>query len=172
MQSKEINAVTLPNKKVIIYSKLIETADSIEELIGILAHEMTHVKYRHCIASYIKISFLSLLDKIIAGGSLSESGIILYFLQFSRANEMEADEGAIKYLEQFQLSTRGMEEFFKKITKEKTSEFWLPDFFNTHPCSHDREKLFSTHSKIYKESIFNENDLINLKKIVGSKPAE
>ena len=61
VQSKEINAVTLPNKKVIIYSKLIETADSIEELIGILAHEMTHVKYRHCIASYIKISFLCLL---------------------------------------------------------------------------------------------------------------
>ncbi|RZI45364.1 M48 family metallopeptidase [Candidatus Finniella inopinata] len=169
LQNEQINAVTLPNKKVIIYSKLIENADSIEELIGILAHEMTHVKYRHCIASYIKLSFLSLLDTIVAGGTLSESGIVLYFLQFSRANEMEADEGAIKYLEQLRLSTKGMEKFFKKITEQKTSKSWVPEFFNTHPGSPDRRKLFTAHRKTYKESVFSDNDLKNLKKIVDTK---
>lgn len=42
VQNKELNAVTLPNKKVLIYSELINKADSIEEVIGVLAHEMTH----------------------------------------------------------------------------------------------------------------------------------
>ena len=171
LQNEEINAVTLPNKKVIIYSKLIKDADSIEELIGILAHEMTHVKYRHCIAAYIKTSFLSLVDKIVAGGTLSESGIVLYFLRFSRANETEADEGAIKYLEQLRLSTKGMEQFFKKIAENKLSKSWVPEFFNTHPGSPDRKKLFADHRKIYKKSVFSDNDLKNLKKIVDSKSA-
>ncbi len=172
IQNKELNAITLPNKKVIIYSELVNKSDSIEEVMGVLAHEMTHVKYRHCIASYLKVSFLSCVDKIISGGALSESGTLMYVLQFSRENEMQADDGAIKYLDQLQLSTKGMMQFFKKVEKKQFSKFWLFELFNTHPSPHDRVKLFGSYNKKYKQSDFNGKDLSKLKEITKVKPKQ
>ncbi len=169
VHSNELNAVTLPNKKVLIYSELINKADSIEEVIGVLAHEMTHVKYRHCIAAYLKVSFLSCVDKIISGGALSESGTLMYMLQFSRENEIQADDGAIKYLDQLQLSTTGMMQFFKKVKEKKSSKFWLFELLNTHPSPPDRVKLFGSYSKTYKESNFSEKDLSKLKEVTKIK---
>lgn len=170
IHSEEINAVTLPNKKVIIYSELINKADSINEVMGVLAHEMTHVKYRHCIAAYLKVSFLSCVDKIISAGALSESGTLMYLLQFSRENEMQADDGAIKYLDQLCLSTKGMMQFFTKVKEKKSSKFWLLELFNTHPSPHDRVRLFSSYNKTYSNSNFSEKDLTKLKSVCGFKP--
>jgi len=169
----EINAVTLPNKRVLVYSKLIKQAQSIDEFMGILAHEVTHVKYRHCIAAHVKLSFLDMIDKIISGGALSQSGVIMYFLQFSRDNEMQADEGAIKYLDQLQLSTDGIKDFFvKSELKEKSakSKFWdYLDFLSTHPSSVDRSKLFDKHKKTYVKSDFTKDDLKKLKNLVATQ---
>ncbi len=166
VKSKESNAVTLPNKQVIIYSKLIEDADSIEELMGILAHEMSHVKFRHCIATHLKLSFLSAVDRIVAGGAMSNTGVIMYFLQFSRAIERQADQGAINYLEQLQLSTKGMGAFFDKIPEEKIAKFWSFELLNTHPGSHDRKQLFNRHQKTYSQSKFKHDDLTHIKNAI------
>jgi Zn-dependent protease with chaperone function len=172
VHSEELNAVTLPNKKVIIYSELINKADSIEEVMGVLAHEMTHVKYRHCVAAYLKVSFLSCVDKIISGGALSESGALIYLLQFSKKNEMQADDGAIKYLDQLRLSTKGMMQFFTKVKEKDFSKFWLFELFNTHPSPHDRVNLFSSYNKTYKKSNFSEKDLTKLKSVCAIKKDE
>jgi Zn-dependent protease with chaperone function len=164
VKENSINAVTLPNKKVVIHSKLIASVDSIEELMGILAHEMTHVKCRHCIAAYVKLSLVDMVDKIILGGAASGTGMLMHFLQFSRAAEMQADEGAIAYLEQLGLSTEGMSNFFKKMANKKESKYFSFNFLSTHPSSHDRKQLFEKHKKIYKKSEFSNEDLKKIKK--------
>ena len=169
VKEDSINAVTLPNKKVIIYSKLIESADSIEELMGVLAHEMSHVKFRHCIGSYVKLSLVDMIDKIILGGAASGTGMAMYFLQFSKANEAQADEGAIKYLDQLNLSTVGISNFFKKAVTKKESTYFSFSFLATHPSSHSRERLFQDHQKTYAKSDFTKNDLKKIKAVVKKK---
>ena len=126
---------------------------------------MGHVKYRHCIAMYLKLSFLGVIDKLITGGSISESGTLIYILSFSRDNERQADETAIKYLEKLRLSTKGMAQFFKK-SGEKKSSSWVPEFFATHPLSDDRRKLFESNQKIYEKSYFSQKDLAELKNAI------
>lgn len=166
VKENSINAVTLPNKKIIIYSKLIESADSIEELMGVLAHEMSHVKFRHCITSYVKLSLVDMADKIILGGAVSGTGMAMYFLQFSRAKETQADEGAIKYLDQLHLSTMGISNFFKKIATTKEASYFSFNFLATHPSSHDRMRLFQSHQQTYVKSDFDKNDLKKIKAAV------
>ncbi len=166
VKDNSINAITLPNKKVIIYSKLIESADSIEELMGVLAHEMSHVKFRHCIGAYIKLSLVDMVDKIILGGAVSGTGMAMYFLQFSQSNEAQADEGAIKYLDQLHLSTIGISNFFKKMAKKKESKYFSFNFLATHPSSHSRNLLFKDHKKTYAKSNFNKNDLKKIKRVI------
>ncbi len=166
VKESSINAVTLPNKKVIIFSKLIESADSIEELMGVLAHEMSHVKFRHCIAAYVKLSLVNMVDKIILGGAVSGTGMAMYFLQFSKTNEEQADEGAIKYLDQLHLSTSGISNFFKKMATTKKSSYFSFNFLATHPSSHDREYLFQGHQKRYAKSDFGKHDLKKIKAVV------
>ena len=107
-----------------IYSKLIESTDSIEELMGIIAHEMAHVKHRHCIAAYVKLLLFDMGGKIVLGGFDSGAGMLMHFLQFSRAAEMQADEGAIIYLRQLALSTAGMSTFFKKMKEKEKSKYY------------------------------------------------
>ena len=93
----------------------------------------------------------------------------MYVLQFSRENEMQADDGTIKYLDQLQLSTKGMMQFFKKIKEKKSSKFWLLELFNTHPSPHARVTLFGFYNKTYKESNFSEKDLSKLKGVCTVK---
>ncbi len=169
IKENSINAVTLPNKKVIIYSELIESVDSIEELMGVLAHEMSHVKFRHCIAAYVKLSLVEMVDKIILGGAVSGTGMAMYFLQFSKANEAQADEGAIKYLDQLNLSTIGISNFFKKMDTTKESAYFSFSFLATHPSSHDRKRLFQDHQKTYAKSDFDKEDLKKIKETVRKK---
>lgn len=161
-----INAVTLPNKKVIIYSALISYVDSIEELMGILAHEMSHVKFRHCIGSYLKLSLVDMVDKIILGGAVSGTGMFMYFLKFSQATETQADANAIKYLEQLHLSTVGISNFFKKMATIKDVKYFSPSFLSTHPSPHHRRQLFQNNKKIYGKSEFNKEDLKKIKELV------
>lgn len=163
VKNKEHNAMAIPNKKIIIYSGLIHYVDSIDELMGIIAHEMTHVKLRHSIAGYIKLSLLRVIDRVILGNALSSSGFMLYFLRFSQAREAEADAGAIKYLDELKLSTQGIGNFFKKVTKPRSIESRFFNFISTHPSSPERQKLFEDHKKTYKDPGFTKDDLAKLK---------
>lgn len=166
IEDDSVNAVTLPNKKIMIYSKLIESTDSIEELMGIIAHEMAHVKHRHCIAAYVKLLLFDMGGKIVLGGFDSGAGMLMHFLQFSRAAEMQADEGAIIYLRQLALSTAGMSTFFKKMKEKEKSKYYSLNILSTHPCSQERQQLFEEHRKEYEQSVFSDMDLKNIKEIL------
>src|SRR3954462_1638935 len=101
---KEINAFALPGGPMYVNRGMIEAAKTEGEVIGVLAHEMSHVALRHGTAQATKAQKYQvgavagqILGAIIGGtaGAVvsqgSQFGIGVSFLRFGRAFEKDAD---------------------------------------------------------------------------------
>ena len=88
-----VNAVALPGGQVMLFDGLVQQADSPEELAGVLAHEVGHVRERHVMTALLRQFGLSIL---LAG---ADSGVTngvfgLAAMGYSRDAEREADDYA------------------------------------------------------------------------------
>src|SRR5437660_4318778 len=126
---KEINAFALPGGPIFINLGTIEAADNEAELVGVMAHEMSHVYMQHSAKQAGKTSTLQgiagILGAILPGttaGNIARLGIQLgagtLSLKYSRADEAQADAvGAIiAYKDGY--NPKGMADFFQKLEQE------------------------------------------------------
>jgi predicted Zn-dependent protease len=154
---KEINAFVAGGQYVYVNSGLITAADNVNEVQGVVAHELGHVAGGHVIRSAegIKtatgITLLSLLlgaAAIAAGAGDAGAGIMAAgqqaalgkYLAFSRTQESSADAAGARYLSIAGVSGRGSIAFFKKL---QNIEFRLAipqedSYGRTHPLSGER----------------------------------
>lgn len=133
----DINAFAVPGYHVIILKGLIDTADSPEEVAGVLAHEMSHSIQHHPTAGLIS----QLGIKIIIASAFSsfpDLGLSLMNFSYSRQKEYEADEIGVRILNEANLDANGLAKFFNTIIKHAgdTDEFSV--YLSTHPSSKDR----------------------------------
>lgn len=142
-----VNAFALPGGRVVLLGGLLRSAQSPEEVAGVLAHELTHVLKRHATRNMIAQQGISLLLEAITGGGFGGSvGTALATLSYSRAAEEEADAGAVQLLERAGISTEGLATFFERLSKEEASHeskdkgmsFTVPNYLRTHPATEQR----------------------------------
>jgi predicted Zn-dependent protease len=157
VDSPVINAFALPGGYIGVHTGLLEATRSEDELAGVLAHEVAHVTQRHIarrIHSGQRQSILStaiMLGAILAGaagaGSDAIQGAIAVAqgtaaqqqINFTRANEYEADRVGISSLAAAGFDPQGMGSFFEVISRGTTPhEYRLPEFLRTHPVSSAR----------------------------------
>jgi predicted Zn-dependent protease len=154
---KEINAFVAGGQVVYIHSGLIMAADNVNQVQGVIAHELGHIAGGHVIRfgdgmkAATGITILSLLlgaAAVAAGAGEAAMGILGAgqqaamgtFLSFTRNQESSADQAGARYLEIAGVSGRGSIEFFKKLQNQ---EFRLAipqddGYARTHPLSGDR----------------------------------
>ncbi len=145
VKDKRVNAFTLPGNRFIIFSGLIEQADSPEELAGIMAHEIAHAKHKHSAQALARVGTYMVLGEIIfPGSSLVTAGIVLTELNYSRSHERQADQTAIQILRNNSISASGLERFFNRYAKleAETKKFKITKHISTHPDSGQRAALF------------------------------
>ena len=111
-----VNAVALPGGKVIIFNGLLQEAKSPDEVAGVLAHEMGHVRKRHVMQSLIRQMGLSV---IMGGFDGNVGGTLngLLSMGYSRSAESEADEHAIGALARASVSPKGTASFFERLAE-------------------------------------------------------
>jgi predicted Zn-dependent protease len=140
-----LNAFAGPGGYMYFYSGLIKFLDNEAEFAGVMAHEMAHADRRHATDNLTKQYGISIMLGILVGdnpGQLAEiaagwaSG--LSSLAFSRANEYEADEYAVKYLKGTDYSPCALGDFFVKMEAQEGSAERPPVFLSTHPSPEDR----------------------------------
>lgn len=153
----EINAFVAGGQIVWIHSGLVAKADDVNQLQGVIAHELGHIEGGHVVrfGEGMKvatgITLLSLLlgaAAIAAGGGEAGMGIMAAgqqaamgkFLAFSRNQESSADLAGARYLSKSGISGRGSIAFFKKLQNQ---EFRLSipqtdSYARTHPLSGER----------------------------------
>jgi predicted Zn-dependent protease len=149
-----INAFALPGGYIGINTGLITATRSESELAGVLAHEIAHVTQNHIarrIAGTGKTSILAtaaILAAILlgAGGDMvpaviaSAQGLAVQEqINYTRANEYEADRVGLEYLARAEFDPKGMPSFFEVLSRQAALPgSRLPEFLQTHPLSSTR----------------------------------
>ena len=162
IEDASLNAFALPGGNVAIHSGLILAADSPEEVLGVLGHELSHVTRQHGMRGIVQglglYATVSLFFGDVSGlaAILVNNAPFLLSQKFSRDFEREADEQGFRYLEAAKLNPRGMITFFEKMRREEEKlREQLPggevldalNFLSTHPATPERtahlEKLLA-----------------------------
>lgn len=140
--SNEIaNAIALPGGKIYVFEGLLTKADNVDELAGVLAHELGHVKNRDGLRNLIYNSGTSFLIGLLFGDVTGSSAIIfasreLFQASHSREAERTADQMTIDIMRRLGRSPKPMGEFLLRVTgKEKGKGLAL---ISSHPLSEDR----------------------------------
>lgn len=149
VESSQFNAFAAPSGLIFFYTKLIESMNSEDELVSVMAHEVGHVVRRH-LASRMKkgkvINMASLGAALAAlalgGGGAAAQGLLAGSLaagqsaqlHFSRQDEIEADLLAYQWMQDMQRDTVGqkrMLQTMRRITRYRTGQ--VPQYLLTHP---------------------------------------
>jgi predicted Zn-dependent protease len=140
-----LNAFAGPGGYMYFYSGLIKFLDDESQFAGVMAHEMAHADRRHSTDNLTRQYGISIMLGILVGdnpGQLAEIAAGwangLSSLAFSRANEYEADEYAVKYLRNTDYSPCSLGDFFIKMEAQVGSTQRPPVFLSTHPSPEDR----------------------------------
>lgn len=141
-QDDSLNAFALPGGVIVVHTGLIAATTRAEELAGVLAHEVQHVELRHSLRGVIKDMGLRGLWAFVMGdlgGSLAgQAALELTSLQFSRADEREADERGFDALVAAGIDPAGMPAFFNTMGQKAGAQ--APAFPSTHPASEERDR--------------------------------
>jgi hypothetical protein len=138
------NAAALPGGKILVFDGLIAQADSPDELAGVIAHEIGHVRERHVMQALLRQFGLSILLSGADSGLGNTLGG-LAAMSYSREAETAADRFSRKRLETANISPAGAAEFFARIRKLDPfaeNEGW--SYIASHPSSARREKEFTS----------------------------
>ncbi len=148
IDNKTFNAFAAPSGLIFFHTGLIETMDSEDELISVLAHEIAHVQSRHIAGRIEKSSKISLatLALIIAGIAAGDSAIsealitggmaagTAMSLSYSRKDEEEADRFAYKWLKESSHDPHAMVDMLRKMYRvSRLHRNMVPPYLLTHP---------------------------------------
>ncbi len=142
-----VNAVALPGGKVILFDGLVKTARSPDEIAGVMAHEMGHVRERHVMQGLLRQMGLSL---VLGGLDGNSAGLLngALSMSYSRASESAADAHSIKALSKAHISPIATADFFQRLSAmdgsddEKSDAPALAGYMSSHPLSRERKKAF------------------------------
>ncbi|HBA71230.1 MAG TPA: hypothetical protein DCZ63_03265 [Geobacter sp.] len=136
----DVNAFAAPGGVVVVFSGLIRSAGSAEELAGVLAHEVAHAELRHSLRGMVKSlglrALVSLLTGDVSGGVFADAATRLTELRFSREAEREADDEGLRRLVKARIDPNGMLRFYMKLASEGRPS--PPPLLSTHPATGER----------------------------------
>jgi beta-barrel assembly-enhancing protease len=149
----EVNAFAIPGGHVYVNRGLLHRARNINELAGVLGHEIGHVLLRHSaqqlekqrtgnVVVTIICSVTSFCNSEAARTAISVGGAAL-FARYSRNDELEADSASVALLSRAGFDPRGVSAFFGRLLVERDRE---PALVETWFASHPLEETRITHA--------------------------
>src|SRR5215204_3636935 len=140
VDSREVNAFAVPGGYVYVNRGLIERTQRMDQLAGVLGHEIGHVVKRHSIkqmqqaqGANVGVTLACVLTRICesqAGQAAIQVGGTALFAKFSRSDENVARAG---------INPNGIPEMFQILLNERASNpSAVEGWFATHPLEEDR----------------------------------
>ncbi|MEK6237329.1 MAG: M48 family metallopeptidase, partial [Planctomycetales bacterium] len=136
------NAFALPGGQIVVYTGLIESSKTPEQLAGVLAHEMAHVTHRHGLKRMGEHLGFFVAFEIVIGGSDGLVGLGAEIARsaalsaYSRGEEAEADAEAVRVLHAAGVDPDGVAQFFE-LMKHKHGDHGM-EWMSSHPSHGNR----------------------------------
>ena len=135
------NAFALPGDIIYLSNGLLAKAENPDEIAGILAHELGHLKHRDAMRDLIYnggVSFLvgSLFGDITGSGALIFASRSLVTASYSREVEQNADTFAIETMHRLGRSPKPMGELMFRVTGNESDDGL--SILSSHPLTEDR----------------------------------
>lgn len=144
-----VNAVALPGGNIVLFNGLLKQAKSPDEVAGVVAHEIGHVREHHVTRALLRQAGLS----VLLGGLNPEIGAGLNTIlstRYSRAAETEADGFAIDAMTRAAVTPRDTAAFFGRIGQEEASlgkAAIALSYVASHPVSSVRQRRFASSAR-------------------------
>ena len=149
VNTEVVNAFALPGGYIYVNRGVIERADKMDELAGVIGHEIGHVVKRHSLkqmqqqqGANVGIALTCVLTHVCdsdASQAAIQLGGAAVFAKFSRQDEKDADEEGFKNVIRAGISPKGLASFFQKLmAEEKGGGSPVDAWFSDHPLTQDR----------------------------------
>lgn len=174
IDAPSINAFAAPGGFIGIHSGLFLTSQSEAELAAVLAHEIAHVTQRHLARTIEAASQMSLpraatlLAAILLSTQSAQAGQAALAtvaagayqqqINFTRANEQEADRLGMQVLHQSRFDPNAMPAFFGRM--HQNSRLYgdqIPEFLRTHPIDTSRIADAQARAEKYPKQLFDDS---------------
>ena len=134
------NAFALPGGKVYLFDGLLKKAENADEIAGVLAHELGHLKHRDSMRGLIRDGSTSFLIGLLFGDITGSSALIfgsrtLVTSSHSREAETNADGFAIEIMHRLGRPAKPTGELLLRVTGKEGRGLSI---ISTHPLSEDR----------------------------------
>lgn len=138
----QVNAFALPGGYVTVNRGLLESAESGEEVAGVIGHEIQHALLRHGTKRVLRQLGGSVILALVFGGSdvhdIAQAAGQVTGLSYDRSQESEADRHGVDLLVEANIDPRGLSTFFERLSAGSAAP---PEILSTHPDPGTRAEL-------------------------------
>ncbi|MCH7314416.1 M48 family metalloprotease [Acinetobacter sp. ANC 3882] len=155
IKDPQINAFAVPGGLFALNTGLITSAKNLDEIAGVMAHEIAHVSQRHYSRSQeaFKGQGLLALAGILVGAAIAsqtdgnagaavmmgtQAALMDNQLSYSRNQEREADRIGMQFMSAAGYNPQSMADYFETMHRATSRVSFLPDFWFTHPLTTER----------------------------------
>ncbi|WP_115718222.1 M48 family metalloprotease [Gallaecimonas mangrovi] len=154
IRADELNAFAYFGGHVALFTKIITEADDQDELAAVMSHEISHVTQRHLARKMehseksMPLTIASIVGSILVGIANPELGMAglsasmaasqQFNINYTRANEAEADRVGFGVLYRSGFDPTAMADFFEKLMVQYRYVSQPPAFLQDHPLSQTR----------------------------------
>lgn len=148
------NAFALPDNSIVVTDDLIALAEHPDEVTGVIAHEIGHIAHRHVMTNVIRNIGIGIFFDIVFGGAgagqaVAIASVNLAALRYGRADETEADESGLDYLESAAIDPAALARFFDRMSEleRELGAGDIPTLLASHPASEARAAAARTRAR-------------------------
>lgn len=173
----QINAFAVPGGLFALNLGLLNSAKNMDEVAGVMSHEIAHVTQRHYSRSQeaFKGQGLLALAGILVGALVasqadgdagaavmlgSQAALMDKQLTYSRNQEREADRIGMQYMYASGYNPQSMADFFEVMHRATSRLSFMPDFWYTHPLTTERmseARLRANQLPVVKPNLLNQD---------------
>lgn len=137
VEADQVNALAIPGGDIVLFSQLLEEAESENEVAMVLGHEIGHLTHRHSLRSLGRTLVLMAVSDIVLGHGNAVSRVMMpglnsLQLNFSRSQETDADEVGLQLLNAYYGHAAGATDFFERLSQNSQLSK-LESYLSTHP---------------------------------------
>jgi predicted Zn-dependent protease len=183
---KEINAFALPGGPMFVHRGMFDAAAAEGEVVGVMAHELSHVLLRHGTANLSKAQnpwlqigqVAGLIGGAMVGGQAGSAiaqgtqfGLGTVLLRYSRDFEKQADLLGAQIMARAGYDPRALARMFETIERESTGGGNNPQWLSSHPNPGNRTQYITKEAGMVRiEGVADDREFGPIKTAFSSLP--